>query len=415
MDFLMERATGMRDLLAIDMAKFRFVEEIFRQCCLEFGYEEIRTPTIEPLHLFTMAGVLTPTMLNKVYSFLDWDGWSGERVVLRPEGTIPVSRLYLNSSELMGIKLAKYFYVENMFRYEDDEEKSREFWQGGVELLGSPHPQADVELIHLATAMLKKLGFDDIHLHLSHAGILKNIIQELNLSEEKKVKLSQHIRKSGFKELAGENGVEKELKNILHFFDIKGKGSAFLHNLKPLIMKFPTLESEIDSFIRVTQLLDLLDYRYEVNFRFAENFEYYTGVMFEIFYKGQRICGGGRYDELIQLFNTNRSAPAMGFAFDFNSLIQLIGPSADKKQPKILVALSPNVAEQKFSFQLVDFLRAEGLKAEIDLGYQHKEVFNWIIFPKESFIELKNSNEEISRQLSWAEKSRLKTILESAL
>ncbi|MBI4594975.1 MAG: ATP phosphoribosyltransferase regulatory subunit [Candidatus Tectomicrobia bacterium] len=161
--------------------------------------------------------------------------------------------------------------------------------------------------------------------------------------------------------------------------------------------------------------MDLLEYSYEVNFRFAENFEYYTGVMFEIFFNGQRVCSGGRYDELIQLFNSNRSAPAMGFAFDFNALIQLVGPSSDKKQPKILVAISPDISDQKLSFQLVDFLRAEGLKAEIDLGYQHKEVFNWIIFPKESFIELKSSDEEISKTISWTEKNRLKAFLESPL
>lgn len=411
----MERATGMRDFLPQDMAKFRHLEEVFRKCCLDFGYEEIRTPTIEPLHLFTMAGVLTPKMLNKVYSFLDWDGWSGERVVLRPEGTIPVSRVYINDLDLMGIRLAKYFYVENMFRYEDDEDKAREFWQGGVELLGSPHSQADVELIDLACSILRKLGFEDIHLHLSHAGILKNIIHELRLSEEKKQKLAYFLKMGGFTDLASENGAVEELRNILCFFDIKGKDSAFLQNLKPLIMKFPSLESEIDSFMAVTQLLDLVDYRYEVNFRFAENFEYYTGVMFEIFFQGHRVCSGGRYDELIQLFTGSRSAPAMGFAFDFNSLISLISAPTDKAQPRVLVAMAPTLSDQKFSFELVDFLRKEGLKIEIDLGYQNKEVFHWILYPRESFIEIKNVKEEMTKTIFWSEKQRLKTLLEKKI
>lgn len=409
----MERATGMRDFLPLDMAKFRYIEEIFRKYCIDFGYEEIRTPTIEPMHLFTMAGVLTPKMLHKVYSFLDWDGWSGERVVLRPEGTIPVSRVYLNDSDLMGTRLAKYFYVENMFRYVDDEEKAREFWQGGVELLGSPHSQADVELIHLACSILKKLGFEDIHLYLSHAGILKNIIQELKLSEGKKDKLAHFLKMGGFKELANENGAVEELRNVLSFFDIKGKDSAYLQNLKPLIMKFPSLGSEIDSFMAVTRLLDLLEYWYEVNFRFAENFEYYTGVMFEISVQGQRICSGGRYDELIQLFTGNRSAPAMGFAFDLNAIVHLIDSPIDSMQPRILVALVPNLAEQKLSFELVDFLRNAGLKAEVDLGYQNKEVFHWILYPRESFIELNNVKEEVTKTIPWSEKDRLPSLLEA--
>jgi histidyl-tRNA synthetase len=70
----------MRDLFPSDMEKFRLITEIFRESCNKWGYEEVRTPTLEHLHLFTQAGTLTPGMLNKVYSFLDWDGWDGERL-----------------------------------------------------------------------------------------------------------------------------------------------------------------------------------------------------------------------------------------------------------------------------------------------------------------------------------------------
>ncbi|HET8944012.1 MAG TPA: ATP phosphoribosyltransferase regulatory subunit, partial [Dehalococcoidia bacterium] len=87
----------MRDWLPDDMARFRKIEQAFRDVCLGWGYEEVRTPTIEHLHLFTSAGTLSPQMLGRVYSFLDWDGWTGERVVLRPDSTIPVARLYAES------------------------------------------------------------------------------------------------------------------------------------------------------------------------------------------------------------------------------------------------------------------------------------------------------------------------------
>ena len=96
-----ERCRGMKDLSAADMAVFRLVEGAFRECCLSWGYREVRTPTIEYLHLFTSAGTLTPGMLGRVYSFLDWDGWSGERVVLRPDGTIPVARLETRLGSLL--------------------------------------------------------------------------------------------------------------------------------------------------------------------------------------------------------------------------------------------------------------------------------------------------------------------------
>ena len=93
-----QRCKGMRDLSPVEMKIFRLVEDTCRECCLKWGYGEVRTPTLEYLHLFTSAGTLTPNMLGKVYSFLDWDGWSGERVVLRPDGTIPTREELLTTN-----------------------------------------------------------------------------------------------------------------------------------------------------------------------------------------------------------------------------------------------------------------------------------------------------------------------------
>ncbi len=111
------RPPGMRDILPDDMERFRRIESAFRTACLGWGYREVRTPTIERLHLFTAAGTLSPQMLDRVYSFLDWDGWSGERVVLRPDSTIPVARLYVE--KLNDTEIAKLFYVQNVLRFSE--------------------------------------------------------------------------------------------------------------------------------------------------------------------------------------------------------------------------------------------------------------------------------------------------------
>ena len=129
-----ERVRGMRDLLPPDMDRVRFVEATFAAACRAWGYREIRTPVIEPLYLFTAAGTLSPKTLDNVYSFLDWDGWSGERVVLRPDSTIPAARLY--AEHLAGSDVAKLFYRQNIFHFTDDG-SSREEWQCGVELIGA--------------------------------------------------------------------------------------------------------------------------------------------------------------------------------------------------------------------------------------------------------------------------------------
>ncbi len=148
-----ERCKGFRDLSPKEMAKFRLIEGIFRDCCLKWGYQEVRTPTLEYLYQFTSVGTLTPGMLRRVYSFLDWDGWSGERVVLRPDGTIPVARLYIDS---MKKGLSRLFYVTNIFMFEETGKKSRERWQCGAELIGINSPIADVELIALALDVLQR-------------------------------------------------------------------------------------------------------------------------------------------------------------------------------------------------------------------------------------------------------------------
>jgi histidyl-tRNA synthetase len=173
---MQKRCKGNRDLLPQDMESFRNVEEAFRSSCLQWGYEEIRTPTLEYLHLFTSTGTLTPSMLGRVYSFLDWDGWSGERVVLRPDGTIPTARLYIES--LNQASPAKLFYVENIFSFEETGKESRERWQCGAEMLGSTSPSADVELIMLAQEVLRRLGIGGTTLCLSHAGLIRSMLRE---------------------------------------------------------------------------------------------------------------------------------------------------------------------------------------------------------------------------------------------
>ena len=140
-----QRCKGTRDLSPDEMSRFRLIEEAFRDRCLRWGYREVRTPTIEYLHLFTSAGTLTPSMLERVYSFLDWDGWSGERVVLRPDGTIPIARLYIDT--MAGQGLARLFYVTNTFVFEETGRKNRERWQCGTELIGVNTPASDAELI----------------------------------------------------------------------------------------------------------------------------------------------------------------------------------------------------------------------------------------------------------------------------
>jgi histidyl-tRNA synthetase len=337
-----QRCKGSRDLSPKEMAVFRLIEGVFRDCCLKWGYKEVRTPTLEYLHLFTTTGTLTPSRLSKVYSFLDWDGWSGERVVLRPDGTIPIARLYIDSMEGM----ARLFYVANIFIFEETGKQNRERWQLGAELIGVSSPQADAELIMLALEALKRLGLKGVELRLSHAGLIRALLARLKLSPEEQAKLFDQILDGDTKALAKLKLEKAELGGV-------------------------------DDFVNVTRLLETLGCDYQIDIASGRGFEYYTGIIFQLFQKGQKgekLGGGGRYDALIPLMG-GRNIPASGFAIYLDPLMKLVKPEAlAKRQPKRILV---RAEAAKDGFSAASRLREAGYMAEVELGGQKGADFEW--------------------------------------
>jgi len=368
----------MQDLSPEEMARFRLIEEAFRDCCLRWGYEEVRTPTLEYLHLFTSTGTLTPSMLGRVYSFLDWDGWSGERVVLRPDGTIPIARLYIDSLEDKG--LAKLFYVTNVFSFEETGEKTREKWQCGAELIGVSSPLADAELITLALEVLKKLRLENVELKLSHAGLIKALLQKLGLSPEEQTRIFDQILDGDEEAFARIKLANPKLKKTLTpFLDLKGKSSGFLKNLKAMFNQdLAGLEPYIDDFIGISGLLEALGCDYQIDIASARGFEYYTGVTFQLSVGGEKIGGGGRYDALIPLMG-GRDIPASGFAVYLDRLMNMVKPEAvaEAQAQRILVRAEPETVKEGFS--AASRLREAGYVVELDLGGQELANFGWTL------------------------------------
>jgi len=396
-----QRCKGARDLLPKDMERFRHVEDAFRRSCLSWGYQEVRTPTLEYLHLFTAAGTLTPNMLSKVYSFLDWDGWSGERVVLRPDGTIPVARLYIEN--LAQEAIARLFYVTNVFAFEETGKENRERWQCGVELLGSPKSTADVELILLAVEILRSLNISGVEIQLSHAGVLKALLKELKLSPDKEAALLSQILDGNWQALAQTGAANSSADRLLSLFlDLRGESSSFLENLRALPQISSDLKSELDSFAEVASLLDALDCNYHIDITSTRGFEYYTGLCFQFLVKQDRIVSGGRYDNLVPLIG-GKSTPACGFALYIDPLIDLVEPEVRQtKEHRILVrseTTMPNIA--KASFELAQCLREAGYVAELDFSGRQSDC-RWVITVEEkppSFIvidQIQNQKTEAS-------------------
>ena len=374
------RCKGMRDLLPGDMLRFRYIEDSFRTCCLKYGYQEVRTPTLEHLHLFTAIGTLTPSMLSKVYSFLDWDGWGGERVVLRPDGTIPIARLYINN--LSEHEIARLFYVTNIFAFEETGKQNRERWQCGAEFLGGAKFAADVEIILLVKDVLRRLGLNRSELRLSHAGLVKALIKELKLSSSEEARVTSRILDGDWQALTQAKPINPELsKLLLQLLNLKGKSSSFLQNVRAISQQASVdFKSNLEDFINITTLLDSLNCDYEIDFTATLGFEYYTGVCFVVLADGEKIGGGGRYDNLVPLMS-DRNTPACGSALYVDPIMKLLSPEGEEwAEAGILIEgenSTPRILQKCFA--LAQSLRGAGYTAELSFTGQEESDYRWAI------------------------------------
>jgi len=373
-----QRCKGCRDLSPEEMSRFRLIEGVFRDSCLKCGYEEIRTPTLEYLHLFTSVGTLTPSMLGRVYSFLDWNGWSGERVVLRPDGTIPVARLYIDT--MAEKELARLFYITNVFIFEATGKETRERWQCGCELIGASSTVADVELIALALEVLERLGLKGIELRLSHAGLIRALLAGLGLSPREQTLIFDQILDGDIGALARVKPARPDLGRVLtSLLDLKGKSAGFLKNIKVLFPDdLPELKAPLDDFIKIVSLLDAMGFDYQIDLASGRGFEYYTGVIFQLFNGEEKIGGGGRYDALIPLVG-GKDVPASGFALYLDSLMNMVKPEAftSPLPQKILITAKPPAVKE--AFNIANYLRQAGYLAELNLVGQVPAGLKWTL------------------------------------
>jgi histidyl-tRNA synthetase len=372
------RCRGMRDLLPADMGRFRRIERAFRAALLAWGYEEIRTPTIERLHLFTSAGTLAPQLLDRVYSFLDWDGWSGERVVLRPDVTIPAARLY--RERLGGV--AKLFYVANIFRFADGDEP-RELWQCGAEVYGPTWPSGDLELITAGRDVLARLGLADVGVRLSHTGVIRALLARAGFPRAEQAERYDRI-------LAGDLSVAEEIAACLPalaaplhlLFDLTGESPAYIANLRAAFTgAVPEMAPALDELDLIARALTAVGCPIAVSMTAARDFEYYTGPVFQFLAPdGTDLGGGGRYDDLVRPEDGGAAVPACGFAFHVERLAALLPEPAPERGAVVQVepAETPDARAMGLALAVAQELQAAGFCAEL-VGSRRGPDCRWLL------------------------------------
>ena len=314
------RSPGMRDLGPAAMRRFRAAEARFLEVAAGAGYAEIRTPTVEPLHLFTGAGALSPRMLDRVYSFLDWDGWSGERVVLRPDSTLPAVRWREERADGGASRLC---YVQPVYRFAPGGGQ-REQWQCGVELFGLAAPEGDAELLRLALGLLSALGAGGVSAELSHGGLVREALAATGLDAAAQLAARDRLLEGDeavIAELAGAHPSQAPALRVL--LGVAGEGAGYLANLRAaLTAAVPAAEGPIAELEAAARALGEAGCPFRVAAAATGNFEYYTGVTFRFLAGGAERLRGGRYDGLAETIG-GRADAASGFAADLLGLAEL--------------------------------------------------------------------------------------------
>ncbi|ECG5644040.1 histidine--tRNA ligase [Salmonella enterica subsp. enterica serovar Poona] len=338
--FKIQSVRGMKDILPGETPLWQWCEEIIRQVTRRYGYREIRLPVLEPVSLFERAvGESTDIVSKEMYDFRDK---SGEHITLRPEGTSGCVRAIIEHN-LCYRNSQRLWYSGPMFRYERPQKgRLRQFTQFGVEAFGLTGPDIDVELILLVRDIFRELGVaEQVTLQINSLGTGAERQHYRRVLVDWFIK-NQHV--------LDEDSQKRLHVNPLRILDSKNPDMQEMIAHAPALLDYLGEESKAH-FETFCRLLDTLGVRYEINTRLVRGLDYYTRTVFEwvTVTAGAQgtVCGGGRYDGLVELFDKN-SLPAAGFAIGLERLLLLV--QSVKPDP---VCQSPDIV-----------ITAEGISAE---------------------------------------------------
>jgi histidyl-tRNA synthetase len=248
------------------------------------------------------------------------------------------------------------------------------------------------------------MGLKNVELRLSHAGLIKVLLEKLGLSAEEQHRMLDRILDGDAEALAKVSRESPEAGNILRpLLSLNGKSPGFLRNQKAILARnMPEIGRPLDDFLKTVALLDELGLKYRINIASGAGFEYYTGLIFQLFIGEDKVGGGGRYDALIPSMGGGE-VPASGFALYLDQLMNLIKTEAiaPASQKRILVrALSDDAMKE--AFKTADSLRRAGYIAELDLDGQ---VARWMLevrdkAPVFTLIDKKKSGKYNARTFS---------------
>ena len=369
----LQKPKGTQDILPGDSAKWQYVENVARETFKKYNYGEIRTPMFEHYEVISRSvGDTTDIVTKEMYDFHD----KGDRhITLRPEGTAPVVRSYVENKLFAPEvqKPVKVYYIGSMFRYERPQAgRLREFHQLGVECFGSKNPATDVETIAMAYQLFNTLGIKEVTLHLNSLGNTESRLAYRQALIDYLTPMRESLSKDSQRRLE---------ENPLRVLDSKEKEDKVAVENAPSILDYLDDESQAH-FDEVRAMLDSLNIPYVIDTNMVRGLDYYNHTIFEFITTIDKseltICAGGRYDSLVEYFGGPETA-GFGFGLGLERLLLVLDKQGIElpveESLDVYIAVLGSGANGK-ALELVQAIRYQGFKAERDyLGRKIKAQF----------------------------------------
>ena len=339
---------GTKDITPKDVYKWHYVEKKFREICALYGYEEIRTPIFEHTEVFARSvGDTTDVVQKEMYSFTD----RGDRQLsLKPEGTSGVIRSFIENKMYADTQPTKLYYITPCFRYERPQAgRQRQFHQFGIEVLGSDGPSVDAEVISLAVQFFNEMGLKNLSVNINSVGCP-------TCREEYNRKLKEYLDKKV--DVLCETCLERKDKNPMRVIDCKNPHCK--ENLQDIPFMIDHLCDDCkDHFEKLQTYLKEMDINYVVDKTIVRGLDYYKKTAFEIISNDigsqSTVCGGGRYDGLVEMLGGPKGISGIGFGLGVERLLLT----------DIYIATIGDAAKTK-SFKLIKDLRSNHISADND-------------------------------------------------
>jgi len=353
---------GTKDIIPAEAYKWNYLEEKFRDLCRLYGYEEIRTPVFEHTELFKRGvGDTTDIVQKEMYTFKD----RGDRdLTLKPEGTAGVIRAFIENKMYAETQPTKLFYITPCFRYERPQSgRQRQFHQFGVEAIGSDTPSLDAEVISLAMQFLGEAGLNDLTVSINSVGcpVCREDYNRL---------LKDYLATKA--DVLCDLCNDRRDKNPMRVIDCKNE------TCQANIVDIPLMADHLcdnckDHFEQLKSYLDEMDIKYVVDKKIVRGLDYYKRTAFEIISNDlgaqSTVCGGGRYDGLVEQIGGPSGYSGIGFGLGAERLLLTLEANGveigNPNHTDIFVVTIGDKAKLK-SFSILKDLRENHISADKD-------------------------------------------------